>query len=210
MQTALELFRDNINRVRRLTEAHSLLIRHEPDQDFSDILRAQYVLTISTLDTFIHNVIRIGMVETLQGRRRKSDGYKAFTITMSLVEFDPTYEWFDSELRRRLTKETYQNPYQILEGILYIFDDTKKLTDSKFWKSVADNLGETDHLKITRRLNEITERRNKIVHEADIQPIPSMPGTLWEIDESSVSDMINFIERVAEAIFSIVNQNVTN
>lgn len=204
MQTALDLFQDNIKRVRRLTDAYHLLIQHDSETDFSDVLRAQYVLTISALDMFIHNIIKIGMMETLRGQRKQTKEYQNFQITMNLVNFDNTYTWFESEINRRLSKETYQNPYQIFEGIKYIFNDkSKSAKESQFWELIANKLKQK-RIDIINRLNEITERRNKIVHEADVKPIPTMPGELWEIDDLSVNDMIDFIESIVMSIYELL------
>jgi len=204
MKTAIESFRNNIKRVHDLTEAYAILIKCEPDRDFSDILRAQYVLAISALDMFIHDVIRTGMIEILHSKRKQTGEYQKFSITMNLVCFDEKYDWFESEVRRRLGKETYQNSYQIFEGMKLVFEDKQKsLQDSRFWKEVSDKIGK-DRNEITKRLDAITDRRNKIVHEADIKPTPSMPGALWEIEASTVTDMIDFIEKIVEAIYEVL------
>lgn len=48
---------------------------------------------------------------------------------------------------------------------------------------------------IKDRLDLIVDRRNKIAHEADIDP--SYPDTRWPIDEQLVSDTVGFIEQKA-------------
>lgn len=49
----------------------------------------------------------------------------------------------------------------------------------------------------------VVDRRNKIAHEADIDP--SFPGKRWPIDDVLVDDAISFIENIAETIYMIVS-----
>jgi hypothetical protein len=48
----------------------------------------------------------------------------------------------------------------------------------------------------------IVDRRNKISHEADMDP--SYPGTRWPINPSAVASALDLIERVCHAIDSVV------
>ncbi len=49
-------------------------------------------------------------------------------------------------------------------------------------------------------LNLIIDRRNKIAHEADMDP--SYPNSRWPISENDVEKSVNFIEKLCEAIHS--------
>jgi hypothetical protein len=51
--------------------------------------------------------------------------------------------------------------------------------------------------------NSIVYRRNKIAHEADIDPTFGL-GNRWPIDELMVGDAVNFIEQVVEGIHQIL------
>jgi hypothetical protein len=52
------------------------------------------------------------------------------------------------------------------------------------------------------------DRRNKIAHEADMDP--TNPGFRWPIDFQMASDALNEIERVGEAIFKVATRPHTN
>ncbi|MDJ0619190.1 MAG: HEPN domain-containing protein [Calothrix sp. MO_192.B10] len=56
---------------------------------------------------------------------------------------------------------------------------------------------------IKQQLNLIVDRRNKIAHEADIDPTLNL-GEHWNIDESMVNDAVDFIEQVVENIHQIL------
>ncbi|WP_416233475.1 HEPN domain-containing protein [Anabaena sp. UHCC 0451] len=57
--------------------------------------------------------------------------------------------------------------------------------------------------KIKQDLQEIVKRRNKIAHEADIDPTLGL-GNRWPIDELLVGDAVDFIEQVVESIHNIL------
>jgi hypothetical protein len=48
----------------------------------------------------------------------------------------------------------------------------------------------------------IIDRRNKIAHEAD--NIPHLPSARWPITVTLADEAVNFIEKLAEAIYKIV------
>jgi hypothetical protein len=63
---------------------------------------------------------------------------------------------------------------------------------------VASKLGKPAK-DMKQQLSVIIDRRNKIAHEADIDPTFGI-GSRWNIDEALVSDAVNFIEQVVESI----------
>jgi transcriptional regulator NrdR family protein len=103
--------------------------------------------------------------------------------------------WLEAEIRENLSYKSFQDPDKIAEAIRYI-------SDKKLWQEVADKLGRTDK-DIKQQLKLIVDRRNKIAHEADIDPTLNL-GNRWEIDESMVNDAVDFIEQVVEAIHQIL------
>jgi hypothetical protein len=69
------------------------------------------------------------------------------------------------------------------------------------WRGVAIRLGISEVI-IKDQLRVIVERRNKIAHEADIDP--SFPDARWPISLKDTLDSIAFIEQVGQAIFDEV------
>jgi hypothetical protein len=51
------------------------------------------------------------------------------------------------------------------------------------------------------RLKLIVDRRNKIAHEADLDP--TSPGFRWPISSTVVNDAIDFIESLGDAIYKV-------
>ncbi|MGD1703724.1 hypothetical protein [Dapis sp. BLCC M229] len=64
MQSALEKFHVSINRVRDLIALHnSVRAKSTSALDLSDMLRAALVLAVSALDYYIHEIVRLRMLE---------------------------------------------------------------------------------------------------------------------------------------------------
>ena len=75
------------------------------------------------------------------------------------------------------------------------------VSEVPLWRSVAQYLSIPEE-DVKNRLRLIVERRNKIAHEADLDP--SAPGTRWPIDSFMVTDAVKFLEKLGEAIKSLV------
>jgi hypothetical protein len=56
---------------------------------------------------------------------------------------------------------------------------------------------------VKQELSLMVDRRNKIAHEADIDPTLGL-GNRWEIDQVEVSEAVDFIEQVVESIHNIL------
>jgi hypothetical protein len=78
---------------------------------------------------------------------------------------------FDLEIREKLSLQTFQAPDKVAEGI-------RCFSEIELWNSVAVSLGATaataneEAKALRKRLSLIVNRRNKIAHEGDLQPLP--------------------------------------
>jgi hypothetical protein len=57
---------------------------HLPN-DLTDILRAEWVYSVSAMDKLIHELVRIGMIEAFQGRRPQTAKFSSFGITTNTL-----------------------------------------------------------------------------------------------------------------------------
>lgn len=117
------------------------------------------------------------------------------TISNSIVNRLNNTSWLESEIRERLGYQSFQQADKIAEVIRYI-------SDKKLWDVVAIQM--TKPAKdIKQQLNSIVDRRNKIAHEADIDPTFNI-GSRWNIDEVLVGDAVDFIEMLVESIHLVL------
>ncbi|MEQ8997900.1 MAG: HEPN domain-containing protein [Coleofasciculus sp. B1-GNL1-01] len=103
--------------------------------------------------------------------------------------------WLEDKVRERLSYQSFQQPEKIADAI-------RLISDKKLWEEVAQKFGRSAK-DVKQQLSAIVDRRNKIAHEADIDPTYNI-GSRWYIDEILVSDAVNFVEQVIETIHQIL------
>lgn len=133
MQSAIDLFRISMARVRDLIAVHnSLKAQASSVLDLSDMLRAALVLAVSALDYYIHEVVRIGMLEIHRGERPEPPGFSAFQISLGSARLGINARqnidsWLEDEIRQRHSYKSFQQPEAIADAIRLICD--KKLRE---------------------------------------------------------------------------------
>ena len=207
MQEALDLFRANMRRSRDLVELSRVITAQTTDAlDLSDVLRASLVMSVSALDHFIHEIVRLGMVDAYRAKRARTQAFLRFQVSLeSVLQESPddidSDEWLASQIRDRHGHQSFQMPDRIAEAI-------RLISSVELWNEISREL------KITQRevrdtMSLIVQRRNKIAHEADTIPDYARQVVHSDlrspIDEKLVDDAIRFIEGVAGAIYSLVS-----
>jgi hypothetical protein len=198
MKAAIDRFRINIGYVRNLSAIHKALNAQTTSAlDLSDILRLGLVMSVSALDKYIHDLVRIGMLEEYQAIRPATKNFLQFSISMKSaqagISTPENIDWLDDEIWNRHSWQSFQRPDKITEAIHLI-------SNVKLWDEIGKIMGKNAS-DVKTQLNLIIDRRNCIAHEADIDP--SYPDSRWPIDESIVDESIDFIENVAESIYVI-------
>lgn len=199
MQSALDGFSENIKRVHLLHSLHASFSGQVTSViDLSDLLRAEVVLAASALDYYIHELTRLGMLQCWRGERPQTEAFRKFPMPAGaasalLVDRSQAESIFENEVRSRHSFVTFQQPKNIADAV-------RLFSDVPLWDSVGARLGTT--AKATKAsLALIIDRRNKIAHEADVDP--SYPGQRWPIDRVLVQDMLQTIEQTVYAIHAV-------
>ncbi len=199
MHSAIQQFRDNMLRARELGNLASAVGKIiTPAIDVSDMWRAQVVLGVSALDHLIHEMARLGMIESGKGTRPKTDAFLRFELPLDAVGLGLTGQahelWLGEAVREKHSWLSFQRPDKIADAI-------RLISSIKLWEEVGKELGlPAQDIKV--RLDLVVDRRNKIAHEADMDP--TNPGFRWPMTGAMASDALNFVERVAEVIFKVV------
>ena len=199
MNESIEQFRTNIARVRNLEALVQVLGARTTDAlDLSDILRAELVLAVSALDQFIHELVRLGMLDCYRGVRPVTPQFLTFNVSLESVLVNANSmdddEWLDEEIRKRNGFRSFQNSERIAEAI-------RLISSAHLWNAVSNRLNRPAS-DIRDQLNLIVDRRNKIAHESDVSLSPY--EELWAIDVATVQESVDFIELIAESIFHVV------
>ena len=206
MQIALDSFRENIRRSRDLTAVFRVMTAQTTEAfDLSDVLRASLVMAASALDRFIHEIVRLGMLEAYRAERSRTPAFLRFQVTLQSVlqtpsDFDPG-AWLERQIRERHGHQSFQMPDSIADAL-------RLISDVALWNEAAHLLG-MERSGVTDRLALIAQRRNKIAHEVDMMPDYAGQTVYSDfrspINEGMVDDAVNFIERVSETIYTLVS-----
>jgi hypothetical protein len=200
MQVAIEQFRLNAGHVRHIQSLHAAFGALTTSAiDLSDILRTQLVMIVSAMDHYVHEVARIGMLEIIDGRRPSTPSFQRFSISLGTALQIPTaldHSWLDSEIRMRHGHLTFQQPDKIADAI-------RLISSIELWTEIAQRMAISPQ-QAKSRLQLIVERRNKIAHEADVDPTYPGSGARWPITPTMVADSTTFIESLCENIHELV------
>lgn len=167
--------------------------------DLSDMLRWQWIQCISAFDKFIHDIVRIGILEIYQGQRAITSKYNMFAIDMQTycdMKSDPLRELQILE-QRIILKHSYlafQDPSKVADALSYIWNANDK------WGMIASQIGMSKNDCVTFLKNAVI-RRNQIVHEGDYIDLYSKRQDIFEQD---VKDVKEFVLQVGEAIYNLV------
>ena len=206
MRSSLDLFQLNVSRSRDLANIARALSSQTTDVlDTTDILRASLMMAVSSLDYFIHAIVRIGMLEAYRGERSRTPAFLRFQVTLEgILQASSSVgpeEWLEQQISERHGHQSFQTPEAIADAV-------RLVSNVVLWDEVAQQQGiEAQGMK--DRLKLIVQRRNKIAHEADIMPDPAGQIAYSDlrspIDQSMVDNAIDFIEQMAKEIYGLVS-----
>lgn len=176
----------------------------EPDE----LLRAEWVARLSALDLYVHELVSQRMLEAFLGQRRPATAFLRFRIsneTLVRIHSASTITdkaaAFDLDIRTQLARETFQSPEKIAEAI-------RLCSDIELWNEIAIQLGATQSTKnsqakaLKKSLSLLVERRNKIAHEADLQP--SLPRNPWPIAQNDLHEVSTLVEQIVRTIDPLI------
>ncbi|QRX63859.1 hypothetical protein JS578_00920 [Dysgonomonadaceae bacterium zrk40] len=193
MNDSIIQFNNGISRIRDLNATIKQVDKLTTNLiDVSDLYRAQIVLVVSTLDHFIHSFVLEEMLEIFNARRDATNSFNEYPIPISIAQSGrPTSNTIASHIRQKHSWLTFHDPIKIADAL-------RLISDKKVWEEVAPSFHiSAGDLKIKLKL--VVDRRNKIAHEADMDP--SYPGRKWPIDGQMLSDTINFISELGKEIY---------
>lgn len=170
-----------------------------PPCDYSDLLRWQWVQSVSALDKLIHDLVKIGICQAFKGTRNQTSKFQSMPIDIKNVlnmEQDSAARdsIFESYIISKFKTYSFQDPDKISDGLSYIWDEQHK------WHQIALAMGKTE-IDTRTELKNIIFRRNQIAHEGDYV---FHLGSRADIEREDAVEVVNFIEKLGSVIYSIV------
>jgi hypothetical protein len=165
--------------------------------DVSDLLRGGLVQGVSAFDHFVHEEVRVRMLALSTATASLwPAGFARFRVSLQSVDQAITgggRTWLENEIRLQHGYLAFQQPDKVADAL-------RLVSDVELWPAVGAHLGRTaSDLKTQLKL--IVDRRNKIAHEADIDPTP--PRTRYPIARGMVDASLDFLESIAVAIVAV-------
>lgn len=202
-------FTANISYARDLINAGQSLAGLQPGAlDIGDLYRAAWVQAVSALDHWLHEelYVRVAALAANTGPGMPAQ-LKRFELPLSVIEEVrlgnlPIADAVVEHVKAKWYFAALQNPRKIAEAL-------RLVTDEDVWGKTAAKLNEWNHgatnldaARLKSRLSAIVERRNQIAHAADLED-----GHLKRrhpIDGATTTDAVDWIERIAIAIATIL------
>lgn len=194
-------FYDNVKRVDDLGSIYDEIIRLAPllTEQASQILRAQFVLIVSAFDTYIHDIVRIGIIQQYEGIRAPAKGLSRLCISYpNMLDFNSQPPIMKLPTLDRIIRNTNAaDSYQSSTSVEYALG---LIGLSKVWSLAAVTMGGTGD-DIKKRLDLIVRRRNQIAHESDYNPAS---GDQYPIDKIQVDQTIQFMKDLINVVKSLL------
>ncbi|MFE6795331.1 HEPN domain-containing protein [Paenibacillus chitinolyticus] len=200
MNSSLELFKSILKDTRNSRALYQFLKNVvKPPYDYSDLLRWQWAQTVSALDKLIHDLVRVGMVESFLGKRPPTPKFLGFGFTLDVYfqlaqnTASATY-LFEQMVTQKHGYLSFQEPDKIADALSNIWNEQHK------WRKISLELGFDENYTKTL-LKNISIRRNQIVHEGDYSNILLQRQP---ISEDDVDTVLDFVDKIGEVIYNLV------
>lgn len=190
-----QTFKDGCDRADGLKSIYEYLRKIAPVAlNCDDILRSALVLSVSSFDLFIHDLFRLEVAHRLGTKQEINLLRIPFNVLISPEQTQ--IDMIDECIRKDNSYKSFVAPDKLAE-CLRIFVDSP-------WDKIAASLGgSTSTLKA--KLKSIVDLRNRIAHEADVNP--AYGGVeLWPIYSEDVDTSIAFLRQLGASIVEVVNE----
>lgn len=201
MRNARALFNTNIIAAKQAGSIYDYLaLSVTSPLSFDDLLRSQIVYSVSAFDKLIHDLVRIGMVETFTGSRPATPKYLNESISLKIhadlvtTSLPPKEHIFEQALFQKFKIVSFQDPQKVADGLSYIWNEKQK------WQKIAGKMGLSESAT-QKTLKLIADRRNAIVHEADINPVTN---TKLNIAKLECEEITAFLHKCGNEIADLV------
>lgn len=164
--------------------------------DQSDMYRFALVQVVAALDTYIHGIVLDRSVDIIMGRLSAPTSshkvglqFGSIQALLSAVLPADTERLARGFVAQRLRRESFQHPDDIAAALAYV-------GVGAIWTSAFPAPGMAGTVKQTLSL--IVERRNKIVHQSDMDPL--LPGAVISLSDTDALKAINEVDTIVRAI----------
>ena len=182
-----------------------------------EILRSQIVNSVSAMDRYFHEVVRLGFLEEYHGIRKKTDSFKKWNFSCEkiaeIIKYSsPSYmplsvtETVDyvvsTDIQEKNGYLAFQQPSKINDALSIIWTESQKMIKIAHQMSFEPEKNDNDRKKnLEQKIKIISIRRNQIVHEGDIDSVLSSRRSVCK---TISDDYIDFINNFVHAVHVLI------
>lgn len=191
--TAKSLFVKNLKGAEECLKLYDCLVKLQSGLDSSWLLRSVIVFSTSAMDSYFHDKIRYRAGRYAYGTKPRP--MSNFNISISDLEKWEAAHRKGNVLRNWIVEYYSIRPLQKKEEIA----DALKIVDiEKLWETIEPNTPLRN--SFFTELKSFVDRRNKIVHEGDLQRARSSGKTLSPIQRQYADDCIKFVTNLVNKV----------
>jgi hypothetical protein len=190
---AFRTFQSGCGRADGLCHIHKYLKKTSPAAlDCNDILRSSIVLVVSSFDLYIHEVFRSETIHRLRHKQKISS--LKIPFNSAILDGEDQITFIEECIYKDINYKSFVAPSKLEECLKKLIDDP--------WSKISKHFGESQSI-CRSNLKAIVDLRNRIAHEADVNP--AFAGIeLWPIYREDVERSISFLRKFGESIgFSV-------
>lgn len=194
ISAALSTFNHGCDRARGLKTIYDYLKGVAPPAlDCDDILRSAVVQVVSSFDLLMHDVIRLEVIHRLTHKQEVQ--FLKIPFATVIADGPSQLSIVDQSIRDENCYKSFVAPDKVAECLRPLID--------KPWDRIAQELNESPS-SCKSQLKSIVALRNRIAHEADVNP--NYGGIeLWPIYPEDVTQTISFLRKLGASVCSIVD-----
>lgn len=165
----------------------------------SNILRSQVSLLLSAVDFYIHEIIKIELLNIIKRERASTASLKNCMISIhSLLEYlsssNINNEILENEIVYRNSFKSFLEPNKMAEALSLI-------TNKKIFNDIYPKLNFQKQKDLTNKMREIFQRRNFIVHQMDYDYLSKSQK---EITQTEVEEYIDFYHNFIKELHKLL------
>lgn len=189
-------FKECLQRARCVCELQEYLCNNHADVlDTTDMLRAAVVLSVSAFDFLLHEIFLIEVLSRYRSGRSVSRFHIPFDATIAASS--DVEMIIEKHVRQTNSYKSFVEPGKYSEAMGCFVASP--------WDKVAAKLGH-DTSPVKQRVRAVYQWRNRIAHEADINPV--FAGVeLWPIAKQDVVDAIDDFEAIGLASIEVLRDS---
>jgi hypothetical protein len=187
--------------------------------ELTDLLRSELVNLVSAMDRFIHEFVRIGIINSYTSQLPQTDKCKSIPIKLSTLnkviecqsrKNPPTCNeetaeyWINNEIKIILRSMSFQKIDKIKDALSYIWNLDHKIPAimDKMHYPFPEASSNANQKFLEKKIDLIVTRRNQIVHEADYDISVNSKQT---IDVNWLDDTILFVKEFVYSIYENIS-----